>query len=94
MDVPTTSSSTTPPADAPTEEHEQGYSDILDVVRDEDYQAKRKRWNRSGYIFIDAQELAIAEWFSENELLYNRRLKDFKNKSKEDNILPSIAPMV
>ena len=63
VDVPTASFSTTPPADTPTEEQEQGDSDILDVVGDEDYQGKWTRWNRSGYIFTDAQELDIAEWF-------------------------------
>ena len=91
VDVSTTSSSTTPPVDTPTEEQEQGDSDILDLVGDEDYQGKRKRWNRTGYIFTDAQ-LDIAEWFSENELLYNRRLKDFKNTSKKDNMSTINSP--
>ena len=43
-------------------------------------QNKRKR--AAAYLLIETQEVELAEFYKENELFYNKKLKDYKNTDK------------
>ena len=36
------------------------------------------------FIFSEEEEEELAEWYKENEFLYKRGMKEYKNKSRKD----------
>lgn len=60
--------------------------------------AQRKKSEQSktrkrilSYSFSDEQEKELAEWFSDNQCLYNRRLKAFKNRDLKNRLMEEKA---
>ena len=52
-------------------------------------QSKRKR--AAVYIFSETQEMELAEFYKENELFYNKKLKDYKNSANKKRIMEEQA---
>jgi hypothetical protein len=42
-----------------------------------------KKRGRNAYIFTDPQEVGLAEWYTDHPVLYNKRLKSYKDIQKK-----------
>ena len=53
--------------------------------------AKKIKKGRDSYIFTDAQEVNLSEWYKDPELFYNKKLKTYKDTQQKQRLLEEKA---
>ena len=88
---PETPESSEPPPKSPSTTE----TDMQPSINPSDAESSQpKKGRTTWYIFSDSQEVELAEFYRENELFYNKKLKSYKDSGKKRRLLEEKAASI